>query len=135
MKIRLLVRIVFGTTVPKKPETTAERVLFVAIFLGCFMISFEIYTSITKVYLETIPGFKFGRSSFFFFMKSERMIFPMEECVMYLLEYKNVSCILDQPRAELILRNKRDKSGQLLVKYFRDGFPSLPGSTLITLTN
>ncbi|XP_043461129.1 uncharacterized protein LOC122497846 [Leptopilina heterotoma] len=155
-RMEYMFRITLGNYIPEEPENEVERIIFCAFLIGCFMFSSEIYTAINQVQLKATSAFKFETledvidsnaqifidENYFFMLnttddvvlqqilkKTTYMTFSQDDCVERLLEYKNLTCILEIPRAEWQLRSRRDECGRPLVKFLLDKFSFDAGAT------
>lgn len=156
-KIDYLVRIVLGTSTPKEPTTTIQRIIFGTFLIGCFMFSSDIFSSITEAQLETASTFKYETltdvlKSDLLIMISANNLAAMEKtvdgveqqilmkantaygdeskCLNYLLNYKNTSCIVEIVIAEFILQNL-SKSMPQAAKIIKGSFLSGPSATFL----
>lgn len=157
-QITYLLAMSLGWCVPIHPRTTIERIIMGSMLVTCFFLSSDIFSTFTSVSLPitTSSGMEnlddLFASNFLMYVHpnlhssvaqtdaeaalkfyNRAVVMPIidDDCIEYLAEYKNISCMIRGPRAVLAVRDSKKKNGKLIIKMINEYAILQPGTILM----
>ncbi|XP_033213715.1 uncharacterized protein LOC117170787 [Belonocnema kinseyi] len=142
-QLDILFQIVLGFGTPREPRKSAERIVFGSILIACLLLSSYFYTALTSIQLqkrtkivfeslddvlsanlETVISpavYNFVLNSTeqnvrILVKKSTQLDISYEDCLDYLMQSKNIACIVRDDIAGWMIENQRDSCGRPRMK-------------------
>ena len=157
-KMEDILRVILGWTIPREPETLAERIVLGSMLITCFLYSSFIFTAFTTINLQKEPNSKTGivealiesgvetlidpnildmlvsenhKQLDGLLKKAVRSFFTDDECVEYLIKFKNITCVMRDTRVHLVVENKRKEYGESVIRSVEEFKVIFPTSLIL----
>ena len=143
-----ILRVMLGFSVPREPQRLSERIAFISILIAFSVFSCSVFAILTDMKLTKKPEMKFNtlgelnrsglvpmmREDFAIalkqtsnrlneeLLKRSKIISNDETCVDMILQWKNVTCIMRELVAQMVIEKHRDYDGSPLMKIVKQRF-------------
>lgn len=152
-----LLQMVLSWTAPREPASTIERIIFAFMLISCFLESSYIFSAFSSSQLTTdsflkLDNFKDLLSTSLQPMIAPNLLQPVtkfrddfdrlfnrtlpfegspDACATILKRDRNITCVMRETQAQLIVFGDRDRSGRAKIKILNDEIMWLYSSTVI----
>ena len=147
-----IVSIILGNSVPREPKKIKERIIFGCLVIACAFYSTNIFAELTHNVFQTKAEREIDTLDELYKSELTPVMHPSlaqtlstenkglakkfvekslkttdnDKCLLMMVRYKNVSCIMRDVAAKLIIEKTRDKCGKAVMKIVKQRLWSFP---------